>query len=282
MYTLKSDTDGSDRYKARFVAKGYSQKQGIDYEETFSPTADMTTVRIVMQKAVQEGLILHQMDVETAYLHAPIDCEVYLEQPEGYEIESKSGEKLVCKLQKSLYGLKQSGRNWNTMLHVYLTENGFKQNPADNCLYIRERENEKVILIVWVDDLIVAANTEEVVKSVKMMLTERFKMKDLGKLNNFLGIDFKQSDGQVTMTQERYINKILSRFGMQDCKPRETPCESKFEYTDNAKKWEDTRLYREAVGSLIYLATCTRPDLSFVVSNFPSISRNQVKSTGTL
>lgn len=266
VYTLKSDTDGSDRYKARFVAKGYSQKQGIDYEETFSPTADMTTVRIVMQKAVQEGLILHQMDVETAYLHAPIDCEVYLEQPEGYEIESKSGEKLVCKLQKSLYGLKQSGRNWNTMLHVYLTENGFKQNPADNCLYIRERENEKVILIVWVDDLIVAANTEEVVKSVKMMLTERFKMKDLGKLNNFLGIDFKQSDGQVTMTQERYINKILSRFGMQDCKPRETPCESKFEYTDNAKKWEDTRLYREAVGSLIYLATCTRPDLSFVVS----------------
>lgn len=163
--------------------------------------------------------------------------------------ESKSGEKLVCKLQKSLYGLKQSGRNWNTMLNVYLTENGFKQNPADNCLYTREKQNKKVM---WVDDLIIAANTEEVVKSVKIMLTEIFKMKDLGKLNNFLGIDFKQSDGQVTMTQKRYINKILSRFGMQDCKPRETPCESKFEYTNGAKKLVEPRLYREAVGSLIY------------------------------
>lgn len=97
VYTLKCDTDGSDKYKARFVAKGYSQKQGIDYEETFSPTADMTTVRVVMQKAVQEDLVLQQMDVKTAYLHAPIDCEVYLEQPEGYEKKSKTGEKLVCK-----------------------------------------------------------------------------------------------------------------------------------------------------------------------------------------
>ena len=266
VYTLKSDTDGSEKYKARFVAKGYSQKQGIDYEETFAPTADMTTVRVIMQKAVQEDLVLHQMDVKTAYLHAPIDCEVYLEQPEGYEKKSKTGEKLVCKLEKSLYGLKQSGRNWNSLLHAYLTENGFEQNPADNCLYTREKQNEKVFLIVWVDDLIIAANNEKVVKSVKMLLTERFKMKDLGKLNNFLGIDFKQSEGKVTMTQERYANKILSRFGMQDCRSRETPCESKFDYTDDAEKLKEPRMYREAVGSLIYLATCTRPDLSFVVS----------------
>lgn len=266
VYSLKSDVDGSDKYKARFVAKGYSQKQGIDYEETFSPTADMTTVRVVMQKAVQEDLALHQMDVKTAYLHAPIDREIYLEQPEGYEEVSKTGEKLVCKLQKSLYGLKQSGRNWNALLHAYLTENGFEQNPADNCQYTRGKQNEKVILIVWVDDLIIAANNEKVVKSVKMMLTERFKMKDLGKLNNFLGIHFNQSENQVTMSQERYVNKILSRFGMQDCRSRETPCESKLEYSENAEKMEDPRMYREAVGSLIYLATCTRPDLSFVVS----------------
>lgn len=93
----------------------------------------MTTVRIVMQKAAQEGLILNQMDVKTAYLHAPIDCEVYLEQPEGYEKKSKSGEKLVCKLQKSLYGHKQSGRNCNTLLHAYLTENGFKKMPLIHC-----------------------------------------------------------------------------------------------------------------------------------------------------
>lgn len=129
------------------------------------------------------------MDVKTAYLHAPTDYEINLEQPEGYEKKSKSGEKLVCKLQKSIYSLKHSGRNWNTLLHAYLNENGFKQNPADNCLYTREKQNEKVILIVWVDGLIIAANTQEIVRGVKMMLTERFKMKDLGVLKNFLEID---------------------------------------------------------------------------------------------
>ncbi|MCI4389198.1 hypothetical protein PGIGA_G00095200, partial [Pangasianodon gigas] len=184
VYTLKRDIDGSEKYKARFVAKGYSQKLGTDYEETFSSTADMTSVRVVMQKAAQENLILHQMDVETAYLHAPIDCEIYMEQPEGYEQKSETGEKLVCKLEKSLYGLKQSGRNWNAMLHVCLIENDFTQNPADNCVYTKEKHDEKVILTVWVDDLIIAANSESVLKSVKGMLTERFKMKDMGRLKH--------------------------------------------------------------------------------------------------
>ena len=266
VYTLKSDIDGSDRYKARFVAKGYSQKPGTDYEETFSPTADMTSVRVVMQKAAQENLILHQMDVKTAYLHAPIDREIYIQQPEGYEKKSEADEMLVWKLQKSLYGLKQSGRNWNAMLHTCLSENGFVQNPADHCVYTRENQNEKVILIIWVDDLILAASDESVLKSVKSMLTERFQMKDLGKMKHFLGIDFDQAEGQVKMSQKKYISKILERFEMQDCKSRETPCELKLEYTENAEKMKDPRKYREAVGSLIYLSTCTRPDINFVVS----------------
>ena len=266
VYALKSDIDGSDKYKARFVAKGYSQKQGTDYEETFSPTADMTSVRVMMQKAAQEDLVLHQMDVKTAYLHAPIDCEIYTEQPEGYTKKSPTGEKLVCKLHKSLYGLKQSGRNWNAVLHTCLTENGFVQNPADHCVYSRETHDEKVMLIVWVDDLILAASNYNVLNRVKGMLTERFKMKDLGKLKHFLGIDFDQTDGNVKMSQKRYVNKILERFEMQDCKSRETPCEAKLEYTEDAEKMTDPRRFREAVGSLIYLSTCTRPDISFVVS----------------
>jgi len=209
VYALKRDIDGSDKYKARFVAKGYSQKPGTDYEETFSPTADMTSVRVIMQKAAQEDLILHQMDVKTAYLHAPIDCELYVEQPEGYVKKPKMGERLVCKLHKSLYGLKQSGRNWNALLHVCLSENGFVQNPADHCVYTSEERDEKVILLVWVDDLIIAASNENVLNSVKMMLTQRFKMKDLGKLKHFLGIDFLQTDGQVKMSQKKYVTKIL-------------------------------------------------------------------------
>ena len=266
VYALKKDIDGSDKYKARFVAKGYSQKAGTDYEETFSPTADMTSVRVVMQKAATENLVLHQMDVTTAYLNAPIDCEIYMEQPQGYESKSETDVKMVCKLEKSLYGLKQSGRNWNVMLHTHLSENGFKQNPADHCVYTRETQEGKVILLIWVDDLIIAASNEGVLNSVKNMLSERFKMKDLGKLNHFLGIDFNQTEDQVTMSQKRYVNKILDRFEMQECRVRETPCEPKLEYSEDADKMTEPKKYREAVGSLIYLSTCTRPDLSFVVS----------------
>ena len=263
VYSIKSDTEGTDKYKARFVAKGYSQRVGIDYGETFSPTANLTSVRVLLQKAAQEDLLLHQMDVKTAYLHAPIDYEIHIDQPEGYE---EKGEYLVCKLEKSLYGLKQSGRNWNRILHDCLTENNFTQNPADHCVYAKETEEGKVIIIIWVDDLIIAASNEKILKEVKGMLSAKCKMKDFGRLKHFLGIDFNQSDGCVKMSQEKYVNKILERFNMQNCRPRETPCDQKLEYTENAVKMDDVRMYREAVGSLIYLTTCTRPDLSFVIS----------------
>lgn len=152
------------------------------------------------------------------------------------------------------------------MLHTYLTKNGFLQNLADHCVYTKHQHDEKVIIIIWVDDLIIAASNHSVLKSGKTMLTKRFQMKDLGKLKHFLGIDFDQSEGEVKMSQKRYVNKILQRFGMQDCRSRETPCETKLEYTADAEKLTDPRRFREAVGSLIYLSTCTPPDISFVVS----------------
>lgn len=166
VYAIKTNADGSNKYKARYVAKGYSQEMGLDYGETFSPTANHTSVRVLMQKAAQDGLILHQMDVKTAYLHAPIDYDIYMEQPEGYDVKSKTNEKMVCKLEKSLYGLKQSGRNWNKMLHDYLCVNNFVQNPADHCVYKRETEHEKVIILIWVDDLVIAASDERALKTV--------------------------------------------------------------------------------------------------------------------
>ena len=265
VYAVKESPDGSETCKARYVAKGYSQVEGIDYKETFSPTANMTSVRALMQVAVQEDLTLHQMDVKTAYLHAPIDCEVYMEQPEGFEIKSKTGEHLVCKLNKSLYGLKQSGRNWNMLLHDHLTENGFVQNDADHCVYSRKSEKEKVILLVWVDDLIIAASNNTLLSDVKEILKRRFKMKDMGPLKHFLGIDFRQSEGEIKMTQKRHVEKILAKFGMSECKPRSTPCEQKLNF-DSEGEVIDSTGYREIVGSLIYIMTCTRPDLSWVVS----------------
>ena len=118
-------------------------------------------IRVLMQLAAQHDLILHQMDVKTAYLNAPIDCEIYLDQPEGFQIENKDGKRLVYKLNKSLYGLKQSGRNWNTVLHTYLVESNFVQNQSDTCVYTMSNDNETIYILVWVDDLIIAASNEE-------------------------------------------------------------------------------------------------------------------------
>ncbi len=266
VYAMKKNNDGTDKYKARYVSKGFSQKKGVNYDETFSPTASMTSIRVLAQKAAQDNLIVHQMDVKTAYLHAPIECEIYIEQPEGYEVKSKENGKVVCKLKKSLYGLKQSGRNWNKMLHDYLCEMQFVQNPADHCVYSKVTDKEKAHIIIWVNDLIIAASNDNVLKCVKEMLKSKFKMKDLGKLTHFLGIDFEQSDGCVKMSQCKYVQKILERFLTMNCKQRATPCEQKLDYSDDAEEMSDVTKYREAVGSLIYLATCTRPDLSFVVS----------------
>lgn len=117
VYTVKDDPHNGKRHKARFVARGFSQIHGIDYHETFSPTARLTSLRMLLQLASQENLHIHQMDVKTAYLNADIDCDIYLEQPEGFVKTNEGGDKLVCKLKKSLYGLKQSGRNWYNLLH---------------------------------------------------------------------------------------------------------------------------------------------------------------------
>ena len=140
VYTTKENPDRSKRYKARFVARGFSQEKAIDYGETFSPTSNITSIHILMQMVVQCDLIVHQMDVKIAYLHEPIDYEIFVEQPEGFKTK-----KLVYRLNKSLYGLKQSGRNWNKMLHECLIRNNFIQNPADHCVYMKQ--NKRLLIV---------------------------------------------------------------------------------------------------------------------------------------
>jgi len=265
VFALKEDEKGNETYKARYVAKGYTQVEGLDYSETFSPTADLTSLRVLMQLTAQHDLKLHQMDVKAAYLHAPIDYEIYMEQPQGYHVNSEKGEKLVCKLNKSIYGLKQSGRNWNMMLHDFLVENEFVQSQTDNCIYTKLTEKEKVILLVWVDDIVVAASNEKCANDVKGKLKNKFKMKELGQLSHFIGIDFTHTVETVKMNQSRYIGKILERFGMSECKSRATPSEVKCDLTPEGDQ-TDQRKYRGMLGSLIYIMTCTRPDISWIVS----------------
>ena len=262
VYKVKGDPD-QPTFKARYVAKGYSQVPGTDYTETFSPTARMETIRTLMQIAVQEDLTLHQMDVKTAYLHAPIDEDIYVSQPSGYTIGTK-----VWKLQKSLYGLKQSGRNWHKLLCDYLiNELDFIQSNSDPCLFSKRNEGDTIIIIVWVDDIIIAANTIQSMKSIKSDLSSKFQMKDLGQLSTFLGIKFDQHHESISMSQSHYLENVLKTFGFNDCRPRTTPCEQNINaYAESTGPTYNNHQYRQMVGSLIYAMTCTRPDLSFVVT----------------
>ena len=188
VYTIKEGAGGDITYKARFVAQGYSQVKGIDFQQTFAPTASMVSVRVLCQLAAQHNLILHQMDVKTAYLNSSIDCDICMDQAEGFETPRLSkSERLVYKLNKSLYRLKQSGRNWNVLLHNYLLENNFVQISVDNCVYMKDVDKKIVYLLIWVDDIIITASENRIMNEIKLMLQERFRMKDLGKLSYFFG-----------------------------------------------------------------------------------------------
>ena len=160
VFAVKTGPEREETHKARDKAKGYSQITEINYQETFASTAHMSSVRILMQQAVQNDTITHQMDVKTTDLNVPNDCDIYIQQPEGFEKVGKNGETLVCMLKKSLYGLKQSGPNWNNMPHSYLCEERFTQSLADPCVYTRNSEADGlIILIIWVDDVIISATS---------------------------------------------------------------------------------------------------------------------------
>ena len=268
VYAIKPGPNDEDIYKARYVAKGFGQTYGVDYFTTFAPTTRLSTIRMVIQVAVQCDYIIHQMDVKSAYLNAPIDCEVYMEQPEGYEVQSKDGKKYVCKLLKSLYGLKQSASNWREVIKQFFIEHCCTQSENDQCVFLMNSNAGKLIYVIWVDDIIVLADSMKMMEYGKNILKKRFKMKDLGTITRFLGITFTSHvDGSMSMDQNQYLSSILEKAGMESCNPRSTPCEMKYSayYSDDDSVVDEPE-YRTLVGSLIYAMTCTRPDLSFVVS----------------
>ena len=284
VYSIKDNPNGEVIYKARLVAKGYSQVQGRDYSETFSPTAKMSTIRMIMQVSAENKMMVHHLDVRTAYLNAPIDCEVYLSQPEGYAVSGDEGEKLVWKLRKSLYGLKQSGRNWNFVLSEFFQKHDFKKSEIDPCLFYKYDGESKVYIVIWVDDIVLSVSRQREMESTKNLLKNKFHMKDLGPISYFLGIQFNQDPTTFTidMCQEHYLKGVLARFNMADCRPKSTPCEVKlqaYENNDNEEDTEgDTRRYREIVGSLVYAMTCSRPDLSWIVTKLSSHLNNPTKA----
>ena len=227
VYTIKQGKQpGEAHFEARYVARGFSQIQSLDYEETFSPTTRFASIRMLLQKAVNENFHIHQMDVKGACLNASIDKDIYVQQPPGYVQSDENGTPRTCLLRKSLYGQKQSGRNWHSTLTDFLKSQGFTSNKTDPCIYTKFCENDQIIILFWVDDIIICSNTLSLITDVKNMLNSHFHMDDRGELKWFLGIDFQRLDnGNYVMSQERYLETVLYRFSMTECKPIGTPAE---------------------------------------------------------
>lgn len=223
---------------------------------------------MLLQLAVQNNYNIHQLDVKAAYLNADIVEDIYLEQPDGFHVKNCNGGKLYWKLKKSLYGLKQSGRNWNALIDDFLTSQSFQQSNSDHCMYVKHCDGSIIIVIIWVDDIIVASNDADAIITVKNSFKYRFKMKDLGQISYFLGIDFVMSKDCISINQSKCVNKVLRRFDMMDCKTKSVPCDpsvANMSHNDS-QELEDPKIYKEIIGSLIYLMTCTRPDLCYSVS----------------
>ena len=271
VYKVKYGADGQvDKLKARYVAKGYAQVEGLDFFDTYAPTCKPETFRILLATAAQKDLQLGQMDVKSAYLHSNIEEEIYLEQPQGFVKKANSGQKLVCKLNKSIYGLKQAAKNWYEALTSLLLKEGFKRSRNDYCLFVRKEEDETFsYVLVWVDDIVVAGATEEAVNEIKSMLNENFKMDDRGALNWFLGMQILRSHDKITVDQKKYIETVLQQFNMSDCKAVATPGEVNLKLVksdDEEQKLVDPKLYRSLVGSLLFIGKQTRPDILHIVN----------------
>ncbi|KAK1644742.1 hypothetical protein QYE76_062547 [Lolium multiflorum] len=254
-----------EKYKARLVAKGYTQKEGEDFFDTYSHVARLTTIRVLLSLAASHGLLVHQMDVKTAFLNGELEEEIYMEQPDGFVVDGQEGK--VCKLLKSLYGLKQAPKQWHEKFERTLTAEGFVVNEADKCVYYRHGGGEGVILCLYVDDILIFGTSLTVIKEVKEFLSRCFEMKDLGVADVILNIKLlKDDDGGITLLQSHYVEKILSRFGYSDCKSSPTPCDPSVIIRKNKRIARDQLRYSRIIGSLMYLASATRPDISFAVS----------------
>ena len=238
----------------------------------FSPVVRNTSVTSLLALANAHDLEIHQMDVKTAFLNGSLDCEIYMSQPEGFVDPDRTNH--VCKLKKSIYGLKQSARCWNTTLDEYLTLVGYHQSNADGCIYVKSMKEASgclsfVILGVYVDDIIPVSNNPALLKAEKAALCERFEMIDQGEIHYLLGMSIKldRESRTLMISQPNYVEKVLRKFGMENCKPVSTPLEPgrKFQKLSPSDEPFDVQTYQQAIGCLTYVSTATRPDISAAV-----------------
>ena len=281
VFAQKFLSDGAlERYKARLVAKGYSQRPGYDYLETFAPTVRMASIRVVLALSALEDLDLRSVDISHAYINGDLEEEIYMDQPEGFHFGNPGD---VLRLRKSLYGLKQAGRVWNRTLHSTLGKLGFSRLQSDASLYLYRRGPVRIIMPIFIDDITIASTDAAESDRVVQELGNHFKLRDLGPTSFLLGIEITRdrSNRRIMLSQRQYVLDMLERFGMASCAPVATPMGPKVRLTtsDAPSSAEDKATmsaipYLSAVGSLMYLCTCTRPDIAYAVCLLARFSSN--------
>ncbi|KAJ9545521.1 hypothetical protein OSB04_025228 [Centaurea solstitialis] len=249
--------------KARLVAQGYTQEEGIDYDDVFAPVARIEAIRLFLAFASYKGFKVYQIDVKSAFLYGTIDEEVYVSQPPGFE-DPKYPDK-VYKLRKALYGLHQAPRAWYDTLSSYLLENKFERGVIDKTLFIKRTKTDMLLVQIYVDDIIFGSTKDDMCKEFEELMHKKFKMSSMGELTFFLGLQVKQKPEGIFIHQSKYVASMLQKFGMNDAKPASTPMETHKHLTADVEGEEvDVHHYRSMIGSLMYL-TASRPDIMFVV-----------------
>ncbi|GJW57833.1 retrovirus-related pol polyprotein from transposon TNT 1-94 [Tanacetum coccineum] len=249
--------------KARLVARGYRQEEGIDFEESFAPVARLEAIRIFLAFAAHMNMVVYQMDVKTAFLNGNLREEVYVSQPDGFVDKDKPNH--VYKLKKALYGLKQAPRAWYDMLSSFLISQDFSKGSVDPTLFIRRDGKELLLVQIYVDDIIFAASTPELCDLFSKIMCSKFKMSMMGKISFFLGLQISQSPRGIFINQSKYALESLKKYGFDSCDPVDTPMVEKSKLDEDKEgKAVDPSHYRGMIGTLLYL-TASRPDLQFAI-----------------
>lgn len=265
VFKVKAMGIHDERFKARLVARGYSQVPGIDFDETFSPVLRHTSLRILFAITIKNNMKIFQMDAITAFLQSELRETIYMRQPEEYA----DGSEKVCLLKKSIYGLKQAGRQWNIKLSEVLQEFNLKKSEFDPCVYLNEKLT--LLIAVYVDDLLIFYKHESELNELKTFLNNSLKMKEIGEAKECIGIQISVSNETIDLSQQKYIEQILKRFDMLNCKPAKSPGNPNEKLSVSMVNEENDLTgkvpFQELVGSLLYVAQITRPDIAFCVNN---------------
>ncbi|GJT73785.1 putative ribonuclease H-like domain-containing protein [Tanacetum coccineum] len=264
VYRNKKDERGVVvRNKARLVAQGHRQEEGIDYDEVFAPVARIEAIRLFLAFASFMGFIVYQMDVKSAFLYGTIDEEVYVSQPPGF-VDPDHPTK-VYKVVKALYGLHQAPRAWYATLSTFLEKHGYKRGTIDKTLFIRRNKKDIMLVQVYVDDIIFGSTNKSWCDEFEALMQSRFQMSSMGELTFFLGLQVKQNKGGIFISQDKYVAEILKKFDLVNVKAAITPMETKLPLTKDEEAFDvDVHLYRSMIGSLMYL-TASRPDIMYAV-----------------